>query len=101
MDLVGAHVLGLRWLEDEKGSSVFNLGTGSGFSVHEVVAHSAEVTNQEVPIVIGDRRVGDAAKLVSGSVCAESVLGWKPQRSNLRQMIGDAWRWHQVGKYDS
>lgn len=101
MDLVDAHVLGLEWLLDEKGSALFNLGTGSGFSVREVIEHSAAVTNQVVPIVVGPRRAGDAAKLVSGSLRAETVLGWKPTRSTLRQMIGDAWRWHQVGKYDT
>lgn len=101
MDLVDAHVLGLKWLLEAKGSAVFNLGTGSGFSVREVISHSAAVTNSDVPIIEGDRRAGDAAKLVSGSQKAETVLGWTPTRSNLRQMIGDAWRWHQNGKYDS
>lgn len=101
MDLVDAHVLGLKWLLEGKGSAVFNLGTGSGFSVREVISHSAAVTNSDVPIIEGDRREGDAAKLVSGSQKAETILGWTPARSNLRQMIGDAWRWHQNGKYDS
>lgn len=99
MDLVDAHVLGLKWLLEDKGSAVFNLGTGSGFSVREVIDHSAAVTNCEVPIIEGARRAGDAAKLVSGSQKAETVLGWTPTRSNLRQMIGDAWRWHQNGHY--
>ena len=59
MDLVGAHVLGLKWLEAGKDSRVFNLGTGTGFSVREVVDHSASVTNREVPIVEGPGRAGD------------------------------------------
>ena len=66
MDLVGAHVLGLKWLEEGKESRVFNLGTGTGFSVREVVNHSAAVTNKEVPINEGPRRPGDCTKLVSG-----------------------------------
>jgi len=100
-DLVDAHVLGLRWLADGKGSRVFNLGTGAGFSVREVIDHSAGVTNRVVPVVEGPRRAGDCTKLVSGSVRAEQELGWQPERSTLEQMIGDAWRWHQTGTYSA
>ncbi|SFT95842.1 UDP-glucose 4-epimerase GalE [Sedimentitalea nanhaiensis] len=100
-DLVDAHVLGLKWLRDGKGSRVFNLGTGSGFSVREVIDQSRSVTNREVPFVIGPRRGGDCTKLVSGSVRAERELGWSPSRSTLGRMIADAWRWHQSGHYES
>lgn len=99
-DLVDAHVLGLKWLQDGKGSRVFNLGTGKGFSVREVVDHSRNVTNKDVPMVDGDRRAGDCTKLVSGSERAENELGWTPARSTLKAMISDAWRWHQNGHYD-
>lgn len=99
-DLVDAHVLGLKWLQDGKGSRVFNLGTGKGFSVREVVDHSRSVTNKEVPMVDGDRRAGDCTKLVSGSERAENELGWTPARSTLEAMITDAWRWHQNGHYN-
>lgn len=99
-DLVDAHVLGLNWLEQGKGSRVFNLGTGSGFSVMEVIGHSKAVTNREVPYSIGPRRAGDCTKLVSGSVRAGQELGWTPKRSTLETMIGDAWRWHQNGNYE-
>ncbi|MEL7282503.1 MAG: UDP-glucose 4-epimerase GalE [Pseudomonadota bacterium] len=100
MDLVGAHVLGLKWLEAGKGSRIFNLGTGTGFSVREVVDHSASVTNRDVPIVEGPRRAGDCTKMVSGSTRAESELGWRPEMSSLEQMVSDAWRWHQTGHYE-
>lgn len=100
-DLVDAHVLGLKWLQDGKKSRVFNLGTGSGFSVREVIDQSRLVTNRPVPYVDGDRRLGDCTKLVSGSVRAEVELGWKPTRSTLDMMITDAWRWHQTGHYDA
>ena len=100
-DLVDAHVLGLDWLLNDRGSRVFNLGTGSGFSVKEVLGHSRAVTNREVPHVIGPRRPGDCTKLVSGSTRAEKELGWRPSRSTLEQMIADAWRWHQSGHYDA
>lgn len=100
-DLVDAHVLGLKWLQEDKGSRIFNLGTGSGFSVREVMDHSRTVTNRDVPHREGPRRPGDCTKLVSGSVRAEQELGWRPERSTLKHMITDAWRWHQNGHYDS
>ncbi len=99
-DLVDAHVLGLKWLLEGKDSRVFNLGTGSGFSVREVIDHSRSVTNRDVPYVEGARRPGDCTRLVSGSTRAEKELGWTPSRSNLNMMISDAWRWHQSGHYD-
>ncbi|WP_298851306.1 UDP-glucose 4-epimerase GalE [uncultured Ruegeria sp.] len=99
-DLVDAHVLGLDWLEQGKASRVFNLGTGTGFSVLEVIEQSKSVTNHPVPYSVGQRRAGDCTKLVSGSVRAENELGWKPKRSTLETMIADAWRWHQNGHYE-
>ena len=98
-DLVDAHVLGLKWLKEGRGSRVFNLGTGDGFSVREVVDQAAHVTNRPVPIIEGARRPGDCTKLVSGSSRAISELGWSADRSNMKQMITDAWRWHQNGSY--
>jgi UDP-glucose 4-epimerase len=94
-DLADAHVLGLKRLLDGKGNGVFCLGTGRGFSVREVIEASRAVTNREVPVVIGERRAGDAAALVSSSTHAIKELGWEPQHSTLRQMIGDAWAWAQ------
>jgi len=100
MDLVDAHLAGLYWLEAGKGSRIFNLGTGRGFSVREVIDHSRIVTNRDVPCENGPRRPGDCTKLVSGSDRAEKELGWKPRRSTLEAMITDAWRWHQNGHYE-
>jgi len=99
-DLVDAHVLGLQWLRDDKGSRVFNLGTGSGFSVLEVMQRAEEVTGRPVPYSVGPRRAGDCTKLVSGSTRAEAELGWSPKRSDMSSMIADAWKWHQTGHYD-
>lgn len=100
-DLVDAHLLGLNWLEQGRGSTVFNLGTGSGFSVREVIEQSRVVTNRDVPFAEGPRRAGDCTKLVSGSTRAIEELGWSPTRSTLRAMIADAWRWHQTGQYSA
>ncbi len=99
-DLVDAHVLGLGWLEQGNDSRVFNLGTGSGFSVMEVIEQSKSVTNRPVPYTVGPRRAGDCTKLVSGSARAKDELGWSAKRSVLETMIADAWRWHQNGHYE-
>ena len=100
-DLVDAHVLGLEWLINGNGNRIFNLGTGIGFSVREVIEHAKDITNKDVPVLEGDRRPGDCTKLVSGSKRATKELGWSADRSNLRQMITDAWRWHQSGGYEN
>ena len=99
MDLVDAHVLGLNWLREGKGSRVFNLGTGTGFSVRQVMEIAAKVTGRAVPHDLGPRRAGDCTKLVSGSERAERELRWRPRRSTLEEMIADAWRWHREGGY--
>lgn len=98
-DLVDAHLLGLDWLLAGKGKRVFNLGTGKGFSVREVIDTAGVIMECSVPVLEGKRRLGDSMKLVSGSSRASNELGWAPARSNLKQMITDAWRWHQRGGY--
>ena len=99
-DLVEAHLLGLNWLQEGRGSRIFNLGTGDGFSVLQVVRHAEQVTKMPVPIRKGARRLGDCTKLLSGSSRAVSELGWSATRSNMKQMITDAWRSNQNGAYE-
>ena len=99
MDLVDAHVLGLEWLLAGKESRAFNLGTGAGFTVREVIGHARAATGRSVPHRFGPRRSGDAAMLVSGSQRALNELGWEPTRSSLKTMIADAWAWHRKGGY--
>ncbi|MFV0490742.1 MAG: UDP-glucose 4-epimerase GalE [Pseudorhodobacter sp.] len=99
MDLVDAHIGGLKWLEKGRGSRVFCLGTGKGFSVREVVEASRAVTNREVPMIDGPRREGDAVRLVCGSRRAGMDLDWHPARSTMPRMIADAWNWHRDGGY--
>lgn len=99
LDLVDAHVRGLRYLIDGGESTVFNLGTGRGFSVREVIEAVSAVTETAVPSVDGARRPGDCTALVSGSTRAADMLGWRADRSTLDQMIGDAWGWHQMPGY--
>ncbi|MEU5883099.1 UDP-glucose 4-epimerase GalE [Spirillospora sp. NPDC047279] len=69
---------------------IFNLGSGSGYSVSEVVEVCREVTGHAIPAVVGPRRAGDPAVLVASSDKIQSALGWKPER-DLRTMVTDAW----------
>lgn len=98
-DLIDAHVLGLRRLEQGLEGGIYNIGTGTGFSVREIIEHVKQITHRDVPNIEGPRRPGDCAKLVSGSTLAQSDLGWSPNRSTLSRIITDAWRWHQSGGY--
>lgn len=98
-DLVDAHILGLEWLNKGKRNRIFNLGTGQGYSVREVIDQASRVTNNPIPVKYGNRRPGDCEKLVSGSLRAKKELGWAPHKSNLNQMITDAWRWSQKAAY--
>lgn len=99
VDLVDAHVRGLDYLATGGCENVFNLGTGSGFSVREVIETVGTVTEQRVPAVEGPRRPGDCTALVSGSIKARELLDWVPQHSTLETMIADAWGWHQTNGY--
>lgn len=94
-DLADAHVLGLEYLLQGGKSEVFNLGNGNGFSVRQVIETAQQVTGQKIKVVECDRRPGDPTILVGSSDKAQKVLGWRPQYSDLTQIIKDAWQWHQ------
>jgi UDP-glucose 4-epimerase len=95
-DLADAHIRALEYLQDGGASDAFNLGNGAGFSVREIIETVAQVTGREVPIVMGARRDGDPAELISNSSRAAEILGWAPARSAIKIQIEDAWRWHQA-----
>jgi UDP-glucose 4-epimerase len=90
-DLAEAHVLGLEYLTKGE-SGAMNLGTGRGYSVHEVVAAVEKVTGHKVPTHIGPRRAGDPAELVADPSLAEKLLNWKAKRS-LDDIVASAWKW--------
>ncbi|MBH19587.1 MAG: UDP-glucose 4-epimerase GalE [Crocinitomicaceae bacterium] len=98
-DIIDAHILGMEWISKRGMNRIYNLGSGHGFSVREVIESAQKVTNVTIPVVEGERRHGDSSKLVSDSLLAKKELGWNPNRSNLNQMILDAWKWHQTGLY--
>ena len=93
-DLVDAHILAMNYLHDGGDSDVFNLGNGVGFTVKEVIESARKVTLHPIPIVESQRRAGDPSQLIASSEKAISVLGWKPQRAELEDIIGSAWKWH-------
>ncbi|MFX3624776.1 MAG: UDP-glucose 4-epimerase GalE [Ectobacillus sp.] len=94
-DLIEAHILALRYLQNGGESNVFNLGYNQGFSVKEIVDAAREVTGHEIPVVIGERRAGDPSKLIASSEKIQKTLGWEPKRNSIHKIIKDAWNWHQ------
>lgn len=94
-DLAQAHHLGLRYLLAENRSDIFNLGNGRGFSVREVIETARAITGREIPVIEGDRRIGDPPILVGSGERAATLLGWQPQHDRLSTILADAWRWHQ------
>lgn len=95
-DLAEAHLLAWRYAIGNGGGTAFNLGTGRGASVREVVDTARAVTGRRIPTTVGPRRPGDPAALVADASRAMDVLGWAPCRSNLAALIEDAWLWHQI-----
>ena len=93
-DLAAAHVRALDWLDTTTGAHAFNLGTGRGQSVREVLDAVARVAGKPVPHSIGRRRAGDPAELVSDPSKAKTMLGWSPQMSDLDTIVKTAWAWH-------
>jgi len=91
-DLADAHVRAVGWLADHPGHTAFNLGSGSGYSVREVIEQTSRIVGQPVPHSVGPRRPGDSPKLVGNIARARAVLGWSPTR-DLATQIEDALRW--------
>lgn len=95
MDLARAHVAALEHLAAGAGSGVFNLGTGQGHSVLEVVEAARRVTGHPLPTRTAARRPGDPAELVADPRRAREILGWRAERPELETMLSDAWDWHR------
>ena len=94
-DLAKAHVLALKALEQGLTHRAFNLGNGNGYSVREMIASVERVTGRTVPVIFGERRAGDPARLISNSTRATSELQWTPDITKLDDIISTAWEWHQ------
>jgi UDP-glucose-4-epimerase GalE len=93
-DLASAHIAALEYLIKKGTSRAFNLGTGQGHSVREVLQTVERVSKMAVPYRAADRRPGDPAILVADNKAAIELLGWTPTRSSLREIVESAWLWH-------
>lgn len=90
LDLAQAHILALK----TEGSERYNLGTGGGTSVKEVIAACREITGKEIPAVEKPRRAGDPPRLVAASDKVKAGLGWQPKFQDIRSIVESAWKWH-------
>jgi UDP-glucose-4-epimerase GalE len=95
-DLAEAHAAALEYLFLGGASDVFNLGTGQGCSVLQVVRQVESTAGRTLPISFMDRRAGDPPELVADPAKARRVLGWVARHSSLEQIIGSAWNWHRA-----
>ena len=92
-DLAEAHLLALEYLDRGGKSDVFNLGSGNGYSVREIIDTARRVTGREIPAKVEPRRAGDPSVLIASHKKAVEVLGWQPVRG-LEEIVSDAWAWH-------
>jgi UDP-glucose 4-epimerase len=98
-DLAQAHVLALDYLGGHAGAHRFNLGSGQGFSVMEVIEAARQVTGKPVPFDEAPRRAGDPPVLVADAQRAKKELGWQPRFDDMRIIVESAWRWHREPRY--
>jgi len=94
-DLVDAHVAVLHALEDGD-TRFYNLGTGNGTSVKEIIEAGRAVTGHAIPTEVGPRRPGDPPKLYADASKIERELGWSASRTDITQMVADAWKWFEA-----
>jgi UDP-glucose 4-epimerase len=94
-DLARAHVLAIRGM-DRHPARAYNLGSGGGYSVKQVIATAAKVTGRPIRTEMADRRPGDPAVLVASSARIGEELGWRPAKQDLATIVGDAWTWLQA-----
>lgn len=93
-DLVSAHLLALGALE-KRDKMTYNIGSGKGFSVREVIETARQVTGHAIPVVESPRRPGDSARLVASPKKIMNELGWKPTHTNMQEILSSAWVWHK------
>jgi len=92
VDLAQAHMLALNC----ERSDVFNLGSGDGYSVAQVIAAARAVTEHPIPAVERPRRPGDPPKLVADSTKIRKALGWSPKYDSIQTIVASAWEWHRA-----
>lgn len=92
VDLVKGHLKALQYLDENKGIETFNLGTGTGYSVLDLINNFSEVTSKEIPYQIVSRRLGDIGECYANPEKAEKFLGWRAEK-DLLEMCKDSWKW--------
>ncbi len=90
-DLAHAHLQALDYLRTGGATTQINLGTGTGFTVLEVIEAARRVTGVDIPVEVGPRRAGDPASLVASNQRAEDLLGWEPRRTDIDDIVRSAW----------
>lgn len=100
VDLAKGHVKAIDYAQSRKGAEIFNLGTGNGYSVLDIVNAFMKANNIEIPYVIKPRRPGDIAECYADPSKAREILGWKAEK-NLEDMCRDSWNWqsHNINGY--
>ncbi|MGI6079082.1 MAG: GDP-mannose 4,6-dehydratase, partial [Fastidiosipilaceae bacterium] len=93
-DLADAHVRAVEYLFKNGKSDSFNLGTGNGVTVLELVKAVERITGKKLNVSLEGRRPGDPDELIADNTKAESVLGWVPSHSSIDNIIRTAWNWH-------
>lgn len=95
VDLADAHVCALNYLRGGGASDAFNLGTGHGFSVKQIIDAAEKVIRRKIKTELGTRRAGDPARLVASGDKARKVLKWTPRFDDVEKIIATAWNWHK------
>ena len=96
LDLADAHLCALNYLRGGGTSDFFNLGTGHGFSVKQIIDAAEKVTGQKIKTEFGARRPGDPAKLIASGEKARKILHWTPRFDDVEKIIATAWNWHST-----
>ena len=94
VDLAVGHVKALKKIEEAPGTKIYNLGTGNGYSVLEVIDNVSRAVGKEIPYVIAERRAGDIAECYSDASLAKEELGWEAQYG-IKEMCEDSWNWQK------
>lgn len=92
VDLVKGHLKALQYLDENEGVETFNLGTGTGYSVLDLINNFKKVTSNDIPYKIVERRPGDIGVCYANPEKAKKLLGWQAER-NLQEMCQDSWKW--------
>ena len=94
VDLSVGHVNAIKKLEENPGGKIYNLGTGQGYSVLEVIENFSKACGKDIPYVIADRRAGDIAECYADAALAQKELGWEA-KNGIKEMCEDTWNWQK------